>query len=435
MSKYIGIDISNKDCKGMFLYCLTDLKKITTTGEANKLIGKVFKIQLRIRVDGKRGKKTFTFESRKTTFLKAIEFVATQRTEIRETLKINGTLVEPKKINETNTDSKQQDTFYDKVEYFLEVKSISARPSTIQNYSTTLENHSKPLHDKLIENITLDDIQKIINDLLTKRADATVVLYVRTLRTFLAKHKAPVIKEWDELSLPIVDNKIGYLLKLEDTKMIIHAMRGYSGTTVENETFYQFEEIKNIFSFLLSGRRINEVLQLKYTDINFEANTFTIPSTASKGKKELVFNLDNYLVASIRSQARLSNIDLSNPLINKKLFKYTKETPRIHFQNLLRALKLPKLRLHDIRHMLASTLVQNKVPIADISVMLGHSSIAITEARYASKNKDQASRAVQAFNTLTKTNTDDATKNKLDKLRLLLPEKSDEQLLALLEVL
>ena len=52
MSEYIGIDLSNKDCKGMFLYCSTDLNKITTTSEANKLIGKVFKIQLRIRVDG-----------------------------------------------------------------------------------------------------------------------------------------------------------------------------------------------------------------------------------------------------------------------------------------------------------------------------------------------------------------------------------------------
>lgn len=432
MSEYISIDISNKDCKGMFLNCSTDLKKIITIGEANKLIGKVFKIQLRTRVDGKRGKKTFSFESSKITFLKAIELVASKRANTRETLKVNGTLIEQKKTDDT--DSIRQDTFYDKVEYFLEVKSISARPSTMQNYSTTLNTHSKPLHDKLIPNITIDDIQKIINDLLTKRAAATVVLYARTLRTFLAKHKAPVIKEWDELSLPDIDNKVAYLLKLEDTKKIINAMRGYSGTTVGNEIFYQFEEIKNIFTFLLSGRRINEVLQLKYTDINFEANTFSIPATTAKGKKELVFNLDNYLVSTIQSQAKLNNIDLSEPLLNKKLFKYTKETPRIHFQNLLRALKLPKLRLHDIRHMLASTLVQNKVPIADISVMLGHSSIAITEARYATKNKDQASRAVEAFNALTKTGTDEVTKNKLDKLRILLPEKTDEQLLALIEV-
>lgn len=111
---------------------------------------------------------------------------------------------------------------------------------------------------------------------------------------------------------------------------------------------------------------------------------------------------DDYLLDAIKSQARLNRVDLSKSLTDRKLFKYTKETPRVHFQNLLKAIGLPKLRLHDIRHMLATTLVQNKVPIADISVLLGHSSIAITEARYANKSKDQASRALDAFNDIIK---------------------------------
>lgn len=63
-------------------------------------------------------------------------------------------------------------------------------------------------------------------------------------------------------------------------------------------------------------------------------------------------------------------------------------------------MNLPKLRLHDIRHMIATILVQNKVAIADIRVLLGHSNIAITEDRYANKSKDQASRALDAFNDL-----------------------------------
>jgi integrase len=397
MNKYIGIEIVNKDCKGMFLECDAELDKITSIQEANKLIGKKFKIQLRTRVEGKRGKKIFTFESKKITFLKAIEYVASKRVEVRETLKTKGSLRE-KRVEDVSINLEEGETFLDKVETFLETKTISARPSTIQNYLTALNLHSKPLHNKSIENITIHDVQKIINSLLSSRAPATVVLYVRTLRAFLSKYKAPIISEWDELSLPYVDNKVDYTLTLADTKKIIYAMRNYSGTDVEGEVFYQFEEIKNIFTFLLSGRRINEVLQLKYSDINFEDNTFKVPASTAKGKKELVFNLDDYLLDAIKSQVRLDRVDLSKGLIDKKLFKYTKETPRVHFQNLLKAMNLPKLRLHDIRHMLATTLVQNKVPIADISVLLGHSSIAITESRYANKSKDQASRALDAFN-------------------------------------
>ena len=52
MSKFVGIEIANKDCKGMFFDCETDLKKVTSVKEANKLIGKVFKIQLRTSSNG-----------------------------------------------------------------------------------------------------------------------------------------------------------------------------------------------------------------------------------------------------------------------------------------------------------------------------------------------------------------------------------------------
>ena len=406
--KYIGIDIKNKDTKGIYLFCDTNLKHIESNTQANRIIDDDFKLQLQVRVNGKRTKKTFTFTKgvkkvstfiqSKKTFLKALEYVAGKREEVRATLKENGTLKEQKEVIEDVAVPKHKDTFFDRMNYFLETKSISARPSTIQNYTTALKTHCKPLHDKNIDEITIAEVQALINDMLTKRASATVVLYARTLGTFFKKQKVSISKEWDELELPEVDNRVDYTLGLNDTKKIIVAMRNYSGTLVDGKMFYSFEEIRNIFTFLLTGRRINEVLELKYTDINFEAKTFTIPATTAKGKKELVFNIDDNLLEAIQSQARLQNIDLNKPLINKRLFKYTKETPRVHFQGLVQALGLPKLRLHDIRHMIATTLVQNKVPIQDISVMLGHSSIAITEARYASKSKDQASRATDALN-------------------------------------
>ncbi|PLY06062.1 MAG: hypothetical protein C0625_10545 [Arcobacter sp.] len=141
------------------------------------------------------------------------------------------------------------------------------------------------------------------------------------------------------------------------------------------------------------------MLALKFSDINLENRTFRIGKANSKGKKEQVYNLDNYLFEAVVSQAKIRKIDISkNP--DTKVFSYTKETPRVHFQNLLKALCLPKLRLHDIRHMIATTLVQNGVPIQDISTMLGHSSIAITEKRYASTTKEQASNATDSFNSL-----------------------------------
>jgi len=85
--------------------------------------------------------------------------------------------------------------------------------------------------------------------------------------------------------------------------------------------------------------------------------------------------------------------------------------------------------------MIASTLLQNGTPIADISVMLGHQSIQTTERIYSTKSKEQATRAVQALDKLTKSTNNTEIQKKLEKLKLLLPEKTDEQLMALLEIL
>ena len=67
--------------------------------------------------------------------------------------------------------------------------------------------------------------------------------------------------------------------------------------------------------------------------------------------------------------------------------------------------------------------------------MLGHQSIQTTERLHSTTLKIQATTALQALDTLVKPKNDAETNNKLEKLRILLPEKSDEQLMALLEVL
>ncbi len=107
--------------------------------------------------------------------------------KLEKTLKSNGTLREKKKIEKLIIEVGDGETFLDKVEIFLETKEISARKSTIQNYSTALNIHSKPLHNKSIESITINDVQKIINSMLINRAAAIVVLYARTLRAFTSK--------------------------------------------------------------------------------------------------------------------------------------------------------------------------------------------------------------------------------------------------------
>ena len=410
MSKFIWFNIkTNKDCTGLFLQVEDDFQEeIKTIAKANDFLKKYSKvtIQLRITINNKKNKKNFTFYYNETkpdkdnnivnSFNMILDIINFKRLDIKETIKAGGTLREKKVIEQKEENEKI--TFLHRVEEFLKNKEISSRKSTMTNYRTALLLHSKELHNREFSSITIKDIQKIIHKLLElKKAPATVALFARTVGAFFKKHKKEISIDFEELQLPEFDNKVEYKLSLEDTKRIIKVLREYSKIDLGNgEVFYQYEEIKNIFAFSLTGRRISEILNLKFTDLNFETNSFKIPAITAKGKKELDFVIDDYLLEALKSQARLRNIDLYSRS-EAKIFTYTKETARVHFQNIMKALELPRLRLHDIRHMLGTTLVQNGIPIQDISRMLGHSSISITEQRYAKTNKDQANRAINAF--------------------------------------
>ena len=134
MNKYVSIKIDGKDCKGISLYCDTNKKSITSSVEANKLISIEYKLQLRTKVNNINGKKIFTFNKDKKTFLKALEFVASERANNKNMISTNGTVREVKQEVQIKEDASI--SFLDKIELFLETKSISTRPSTVSNYST-----------------------------------------------------------------------------------------------------------------------------------------------------------------------------------------------------------------------------------------------------------------------------------------------------------
>ena len=284
MSKFIWFNIkTNKDCTGLFLQVEDDFQEeIKTIAKANDFLKKYSKvtIQLRITINNKKNKKNFTFYYNETkpdkdnnivnSFNMILDIINFKRLDIKETIKAGGTLREKKVIEQKEENEKI--TFLHRVEEFLKNKEISARKSTMTNYRTALLLHSKELHNREFSSITIKDIQKIVHRLLElKKAPATVALYARTIGAFFKKYKKEISIDFEELQLPEFDNKVEYKLSLEDTKRIIKVLREYSKVDLGNgEVFYQYEEIKNIFAFSLTGRRISEITNLKFSDLNLD---------------------------------------------------------------------------------------------------------------------------------------------------------------------
>mgnify|MGYP000903253565 CR=1 FL=1 len=413
--KFVSIDIKNKYCKGIYLF--TNLDLITDAKQVKP--ADYYKFEIRTRVKGKLAKRIV--EVKNKSFIKALEYVSSLKDEFRDDINQYGT-IRNKKKTELLSLSPDKKTFLELAKEYIEYKTPNWKASTITNNKNALLIRATALHHKLIEDITLQDIQSFVNKMSANFQPNTVNGAIGSLRSFLTYNDSKI--SWKKLKKPTAE-KIHYNFELEDTKKIIAAIKEYSKIVIDGEIYYQHLEVRNVFLFLLNGRRINEVLSLTFDSIS--NSTYTITAERSKINRSLVFDLTPELSQVVEQQKKLSK--------DNKLFHFAPNTIRRHFYSLLKGLNYPRMRIHDIRHMIASTLIQNGIAIADISVMLGHQSVQTTERIYSTTAKEQATRAVKALDTLVKSTNDIEIHKKLEKLRILLPEKTDEQLLALIDIL
>ncbi len=377
MTHHTKLNIVGRETKGMTLIHTSDFphKELTALKDI-KLTGS-YKILLRLKVNGHVSKKTFDFD-RSRTLSKAIDLVNDQRLALREKLKTTGSLKEkaPERV-----ELKTVGTEWKK---YITEKSIKLSGGTILGYQGRYDTHFKHLEHRDIVSITRDDMQKIVTAQSKEgKKYHTVMQNIATFRAFLnhCKHKL----DWDDLTLPTkVDNRRHYPHSIDTTKKIVKLMREHP-----------HPEINAIFRFLLRGRRIGEVLSLKYEHIDFDTNTYTIKAENSKSGRELTFDLDDELKEVVLQRQSL------NRLVKWRIFKLTGNWVRRQFYVMLKDNNLPELHLHDVRHMVATTAYQNGVPIADVSRALGHSNVQTAISRYVTSSKEQASNATNAFINLT----------------------------------
>lgn len=419
--KYLLIELPNRDCKGIAYLTDLEIDKITSP----KLIkDKTFKFRLKLRVDGQLVKKIYSFinDKKYDTFLKALDFVISQKEVVRDNVREFGTLRNKSKIEHLNKLKNVPERFIDKAENWINEKDNPDVSSTTFNRKASLIIRATELHNKSVKDITTEDINDMISRLKKEFAPNTVRGTISNIKMFLNDCENDLIR-WDKIKLPSIEsvNFKQYRLNDEDCKKIVNTMMEYSCINIDGQKYYQYPTIRNIFAFLLTGRRVGEVLKLRFKD--FRENEYDIPKEISKIKKTLTFTLDNDLKRVIKEQRKISKGD--------KLFNTSVVTVRKHFHDMLKALGYPSIRLHDMRHLIASILIQNETPIEDISVMLGHQSTKYTESVYATKDQKQALRDTTKFKNMMTSSQED---NSLEKLKILMPDKTKDELKLLLEV-
>jgi integrase len=132
------------------------------------------------------------------------------------------------------------------------------------------------------------------------------------------------------------------------------------------------------------GLRRGEIIGLKWSDIDFEKSIIHLPANITKGQKiREVYIPDPVLehLQGVRKDNQFAEHVIEG--WNYWGLKSAWDRFRVKLSFCVLSEELGKIRLHDLRHVYAQSLRDAGVPLQDIQILLGHSSVVTTESRYA----------------------------------------------------
>jgi len=153
---------------------------------------------------------------------------------------------------------------------------------------------------------------------------------------------------------------------------------------------YPIEPFRSIFTWLLHGRRLNEILSLEWSDINFKQGTYMIRAVNNKAKVDMTYILTPYLLKTLEAKKKSGYVF---PAINDSKKQMVQATLNNHWRKVRDAVlgdwtlnkreaTSDEFHLHDIRHLIGGALINNGTPDEITGAVLGHTRSSIT-SRYA----------------------------------------------------
>lgn len=147
---------------------------------------------------------------------------------------------------------------------------------------------------------------------------------------------------------------------------------------------------------LFSGMRMSEVLFLRWTDVDIDNRCLKLRDSKTGPKTIFLNDSAREVLAQI---PRMTNTEFVICGHRKDGRLGDLERP---WRRIRKAALIPDVRLHDLRHSFASAAVSGGVPLSTIAMLLGHSSIQMTE-RYAHLSDDPVRAAAELVGNAIKT--------------------------------
>ncbi len=269
---------------------------------------------------------------------------------------------------------------------FLE-KDRAYSNQTIQSYLRDLNVYDSFMKDNSIQyhKIKKDDIFKFQSSLegqISPRSFSRILSALKTFYKFL--HMERVI---DDITLneiksypsPKYKKSMPTFLSKEQVEKIVERID--LNEKLDNRNKKRNQAI--IMLFFSSGIRLNELISIKLSDIDFSDNKIKV---FGKGKKQRIVNFDNYTkdlmiqyLKVIEKYPLVKKLYNNNLFVDKKNKALKERKVQTIVMNNLRQLNLASYGPHTLRHSFATHLLNSGVSINAIQSLLGHESLSSTQ--------------------------------------------------------
>ncbi len=251
---------------------------------------------------------------------------------------------------------------------------------TTQRYKQVILQYCRNSHITEIEQVTTDNVRDLFykgraNNNWTSN---TYHSYYKSLKVFFrwcVKENYLTFNPTDNIELPKLEKSLPKALSKDDAERILEIVRNYP---FDNK-FLQLRNYAIFSTFIYAGIRKDELLNLKYADVDLEGLSMFI--RLGKGQKDRIIPI-NY---------RLAEILQKYIEIRKKAFKtcpefFTSYTYDMGFTDsglkrlILKIRKASGIKFasHKLRHTFATLMLEGGCDIFSLSKMMGHSDIKTT---------------------------------------------------------
>jgi site-specific recombinase XerD len=265
--------------------------------------------------------------------------------------------------------------FYD---YSLHMRGYSK--ATIRRYKYVITLYSRLAEIKEVADINIGNVRALFFQGRTERKwqTATFIVFYKSLSVFFKwclQEGYLEINPINGIEKPKLEKKLPPKLTKQDASLILEVIENYP----YKNKFLRYRNHAMFSLFLFGGLRLNELLNLRYTDVDITNLTLFI--NQGKGNKDRIIPI--------------------NPLLAKSLEKYLQERMRTNktcstfFTSSTRncgftesgmkrlVLKIRdasglRFTIHKLRHTFATLMLEGGCDIYSLSKMMGHSDIKTT---------------------------------------------------------